>query len=285
MIPSTFDYVRVQTVKEAIDKLNELNGDGKLIAGGQSLIPLLKFRLSEPTSLVDIRHISELKDICIVGNRLVVGALATHAEVTKDATVNEYVPVLAETCEQIADIQIRNVGTIGGNIAHADPAADLPATATALDAIITYEDENGEESVPLEDFVLGPLITTLPPTGIVKTVSFEIPPSHAKGIYLKNPHPASGYPVIGVTAVGGVDHEGKIDYIRIGITGVGDMAFRAKATEDKLIGQPVNSALLKEAASLAAEGRELGSDHFTSAEYREQLCKVYTERALKAIFE
>lgn len=285
MIPSKFDYVRVNSIEEAVQNLKANNGEGKLLAGGHSLVPLLKFRLSEPGTLIDISRIAELKGVRKEGNRIVIGALATHNEVANDPNVKKFVPVLADTVRQIGDMQVRNRGTIGGNIAHADPAADLPAAAFVLDAEVHFHGENGPETMDIESFIVGPLITMLPENSVLTSVSFAIPPNHTNSTYLKFYHHASGYPVIGVAVVAGIDDHGVVDYIRVGITGVGDVPYRATAVEDKLIGQAISEALIKEAAMLAADDGEMASDLFASEEYRKQLCKVYTERALNCVFK
>lgn len=283
MIPSKFDFVRVATVDEAIKKLQDAGGEGKLIAGGHSLVPLLKFRLSEPGVLIDISRIGELQGVRRDGDRIVIGALTTHNQAQNDPIVHEYIPVLAEAVRQIGDIQVRNKGTIGGNIAHADPAADLPAVAFALNAEVTIHEEDSTETVGIDSFIIGPLITTLPEESVLTHVSFEIPPIHTKSVYLKLPHPASGYPVIGVAVIAGIDENDCIDYVRIGITGVGDVAYRATSVEEKLLGKPLSEVLIKDASQFAADDGEMASDTFSSEEYRKNLCKVYTERALKAV--
>ncbi|KMY55789.1 carbon monoxide dehydrogenase [Bacillus sp. FJAT-27231] len=283
MIPVKFDYTHAETVDEAIKLLQESGGEGKLIAGGHSLLPLMKFRLTEPGVLIDISRIDQLKEARKEGDRIIVGALMTHKEASKHPLIKEHVPVLADTVRQIGDLQVRNRGTIGGNIAHADPAADLPAAAVVLEAEIIVQGEDGEETMGIDSFIIGPLITMLPENSIVTGISFAIPPAHTKSVYLKYFHPASGYPVIGVAAVAGVGADGNIDYIRVGITGVGDIAFRAESVEQTLLGQKPSKALIQQAAKLAAEEGEMGSDLFASAEYRENLCKVYTERALSSI--
>lgn len=283
MIPAKFDYVRAISVDQAIQLLQESDGEGKLLAGGHSLLPLMKFRLTEPGTLIDISRIAELKGVRKEGDRLIVGALTTHHEVANHLLIQEHIPVLAETARQIGDIQIRSCGTIGGNIAHADPAADLPAAAMALDAEMMIQGPEGEELMSIDQFIIGPLLTMLPENSIVTNISFEVPPVHTKSIYLKYFHPASGYPVIGVAAVAGVNAEGMIDYIRVGITGVGDMAYRATSVEQALLKQIPSESVIESASGLAGEEGEMGSDLFASAEYREQLCKVYTARALKSI--
>ncbi|RST72709.1 xanthine dehydrogenase family protein subunit M [Siminovitchia acidinfaciens] len=283
MIPAKFDYVRADSVERAIQLLQESDGEGKLIAGGHSLLPLMKFRLTEPGLLIDISRISELKGVRKEGDRVIVGAMTTHREAANDPVIKEHIPVLAEAARQVGDIQIRNRGTVGGNIAHADPAADLPAAAIVLDAELTIQGEDGEETMSLDDFIIGPLITMMPENGVVTNVTFAIPPSHAKSTYLKYFHPASGYPVVGVAVVAGTDSDGKIDYVKVGITGAGDMVFRAEAVEQALMGQVPSESVIDSAAGLAAESADMGSDLFASEEYREQLCKIYTARALKTV--
>ncbi len=283
MIPAKFDYVRADSIEQAIQLLQESDGEGKLIAGGHSLLPLMKFRLTEPGTLIDISRISELKGVRKAGERIIVGAMTTHREAAADPVIKEHIPVLAQAARQVGDIQIRNRGTVGGNIAHADPAADLPAAAIVLDAELTIQGEDGEETMSLDSFIIGPLITMMPENSIVTNVTFAIPPSHTKSTYLKYFHPASGYPVVGVAVVAGTSSDGKIDYIKVGITGAGDMVFRAEAVEDALMGQTLSESVIESAAGLAAESADMGSDLFASEEYREQLCKIYTARALKSV--
>lgn len=283
MIPAKFDYVRANSVEQAIQLLQESDGEGKLIAGGHSLLPLMKFRLTEPGTLIDISQISTLKGVRKAGDRIVVGAMTTHREAATNPMIKEYIPVLAEAARQVGDIQIRNRGTVGGNIAHADPAADLPAAAIVLDAELTLQGEDGEETMSLDSFIIGPLITMMPENSVVTNLTFAIPPSHTKSTYLKYFHPASGYPVVGVAVVVGTDNDKKIDYIKVGITGAGDMVFRAETVEQALIGQVPSESVIDSAAGLAAENADMGSDLFASEEYREQLCKIYTARALKSI--
>lgn len=285
MIPSTFDYIRANSLEEALKLLKEANGEAKLLAGGHSLVPLMKFRLTTPEQLIDISRIDDLKGVKKEGNRLFIGALTTHAEVAKDPLVQQYVPVLAETAGQIGDIQVRNKGTVGGNIAHADPAADLPATALALDAVVHLIGPDGEEDIPIQDFILGPLMTALPETSVVKCISFVIPSANSKSVYLKYAHPASGYAVVGVCAVAEKSHEGNVTRIQIGITGAGDCAYRAGSVEQHLIGKKVTVEVIHEASKLAADDGDMGHDLFASSEYRKHLCSVYTERALKQILQ
>lgn len=283
MIPNAFEYVRADSVEEAVRLLQESNGEGKLLAGGHSLVPLMKFRLTTPGKLIDISHLPQLRGVRKEDNRLVVGALTTHSQLAKDPLVAEHIPVLAEAARQIGDIQVRNRGTVGGNIAHADPSADLPGVALALDAQLEIQGEDGIDLVEAEGFFIGPLITALPETSVLTSISFAIPPSGAKSVYLKYPHPASGYAVIGVCAVACTDEDGQIDFVRIGINGVADVAYRAGEVERLLLGHKPTEQRIREAAAYAAEEGQIGNDLFASEEYRRQLCKVYTERALRSI--
>lgn len=283
MIPATFNYVKANTIEEAVKLLQESNGEGKVIAGGHSLLPLMKFRITEPEQLIDVSSIDALKGVRLDGDNVIVGAMTTHFETSTNEIINEHIPVLAEAASVVGDIQIRNRGTIGGNLAHGDPVADLTAPALALEAELKVHTEDGIESIPYDGFTLGPLITTLPENGVIESVSFKIPPAHTKSVYLKFFHPATGYPVIGVAAIAGVNDRGEIDFVRVGITGVGEVAFRAISTENALLGKTVSDDAIKKAAALALDDGEMGSDLFASEKYRENLTKVYTERALRKV--
>lgn len=283
MIPSTFSYVQAHSVEEAIRLLRDSDGEGKLLAGGHSLVPLLKFRLTTPGTLIDIGEIPELRGVRKEGNRIIIGAMTTYRQMLSDPLIAQHLPVLAQAIGQIGDIQIRNRGTIGGNIAHADPAADLPGVALALDAMLEIKGEDGAELVEADGFFLGPLVTALPETSLLTSVSFLIPPEGARSTYLKYAHPASGYAVVGVCAIAALDPDGVISTIRITINGAGDVAYRARSVEDKLLGHTPTTERIRQAASLAADDGEMGSDQFASEEYRRHLCCVYAQRALESI--
>ncbi|HET7579049.1 MAG TPA: xanthine dehydrogenase family protein subunit M [Bacillales bacterium] len=283
MISSAFDYARAESVEDAVRLMEEGEGEAKLLAGGHSLLPLMKIRLTEFGKLIDIGRIQGLKGVKKDGNRLVVGSLTTHRELSVDPLVLRLLACLAEAAAQIGDIQVRNRGTVGGNLAHADPASDLPAVAMAMNAEFEVQGPDGKETIGADEFFFGPLITAMPENSIMTSASFEIPSDGVKSTYLKYPHPASGYAVIGVAAAIGKSADGTIDYARVGITGVGDAAFRAEAVEQTLIGQKPTEELIREAASKAAEDQEMGSDLFASEEYRRHLCSVYTSRALNSL--
>ncbi|WP_312108191.1 FAD binding domain-containing protein [Brevibacillus reuszeri] len=283
MIPNAFDYVKAGSIEEAIQLMQESDGEGKFLAGGHSLVPLMKFRLTNPGKLIDISSLQELKGIRLEGNRLIVGALTTHKQLYSDALVKENIAVLADTARTIGDMQIRNRGTVGGNLAHADSAADFPGVALALEALLEVQGEDGKEVIDIDGFFLGPLVTALPETSVLTSISFLIPPSHTQSVYLKYAHPASGYAVAGVCAIAGVGEDGRIDFARIGINGVADVAYRATSVEQALLGELPTVETIQKAAALAAEEGEIGHDLFASEQYRRNLAAVYTERALSRV--
>ncbi|MGG1659926.1 FAD binding domain-containing protein [Brevibacillus sp. NRS-1366] len=283
MIPNAFDYVQANSIEEAIQLMQESEGEGKFLAGGHSLVPLMKFRLTNPGKLIDISRIQELKGIRKDGNRLIVGALTTHKQLYQDALVTENISVLAETARTIGDMQIRNRGTVGGNLAHADSAADLPGVALALEALLEVQGEDGKEVIDIDGFFLGPLVTALPETSVLTSISFLIPPTHTKSVYMKYAHPASGYAVVGVCAIVGIGEDGRIDFARVGINGVADVAYRATSVEKALLGELPTEETIKRAAALASNEGEIGNDLFASDEYRRNIAAVYTERALAHI--
>jgi carbon-monoxide dehydrogenase medium subunit len=282
MIPQPFAYRRASSVADAIRILQEDEG-AKLLAGGHSLLPLMKMRLANPTTLIDISGLQELRGIQKIGDEIVIGALTTHAEVARHPLVRSHLPALAEAAEHIGDLQVRNRGTVGGNLAHADPASDLPAVALAYDARLTVLGPDGRDAIAADEFFLGPMVTALPEGYVVSSVAIPVPPQGAKSGYLKCPHPASGYAVVGVAAVVACADDGTIEYARIGVTGAADCAYRAHAVEEALVGQTVSAALIREAAAYAADDGVIGSDVYASEEYRRHLCAVYTERVLRKV--
>ena len=287
MYPPSFEYRRASTVQEAVQILAASGGQARVLAGGHSLIPLLKLRLASPSLLVDIGRIAELKGVHLSDGQLAVGALTTHAELANSALVRQHCPVLAEAASVIGDMQVRNRGTVGGNLAHADPAADLPAVAVALEASLSVTGPAGARSVAAGEFFLGPLITALGPDEVVTEVRFPSRSSLAPGpgqrvgmAYLKFPHPASGYAVVGVAAAVALDDAGVFRSVRIGVTGAAHRAFRAAAVEQALVGQPAEAAVIEQAAAHATDGVELQEDLFASRDYRGHLCRVFVKRAL-----
>ncbi|MDQ3702359.1 MAG: FAD binding domain-containing protein, partial [Chloroflexota bacterium] len=201
MIAAPFEYQAPTTVDEAIRLLSQLGDRGRVLAGGHSLIPIMKLRLAQPEVLIDIGRVGELRYVRAESDRLAIGALTTHAEVLSDATIREQCAVLAETAGHIGDAQVRNRGTIGGALAHADPAADYPATILALDAEIVAQGPGGRRTVPATEFFTGLFTTALSPDELLVEVRVPLLGQGAGGAYLKRPNPASHYAVVGVAAV------------------------------------------------------------------------------------
>lgn len=279
MIPATFEYVRARSVREAISLLQQHGGRAKLLAGGHSLLPLMKLRLSQPEMLIDLGPVDELRGIREEGGSLVIGALTTHDEVANSPLVRERVPLLAECASQIGDVQVRNRGTIGGNLAHADPAADYPAAVLALEAQMECEGPAGSRTVPASQWFVDLLTTALGPDEILCRVRV---PGQTKGqgwSYIKLPHPASGYSLLGVACLVTVDG-GVCRDARVAVTGAGPKAVRLTKVEQALVGKRLEEAAVAEAARLASDGLEATDDLYASAEYKRHLAVVYTKRAL-----
>lgn len=280
MIAAPFEYEAPTTVDEAIRRLAELGDRGKVLAGGHSLIPLMKLRLAQPEVLLDIGRIPDLRSVRVEGDRLVIGALATHATVQSDPTVREHCPVLAETAGQIGDAQVRNRGTIGGALAHADPAADYPATVLALDAEVVAQGPAGRRTIPIGEFFTGLLSTALAPDELLVEVRVPRLGAGTAGVYLKRPNKASHYAVVGVAAVVSLEG-GRISRLGVGITGAGVQPLRATAVERVLNGQTPEPEGIARAAEEAAEGIEPLDDIHGSAAYRAAMTRVYTRRAIE----
>ncbi|HEV8353604.1 MAG TPA: xanthine dehydrogenase family protein subunit M [bacterium] len=281
MIPAAFDYHRPATVDEALKLLVDLP-DAKVLAGGHSLLPMMKLRLVTPTHLIDLGRVPGLRDIRLDGGAVAIGAMATHWAVESADVVGRSAPLLAETAARVGDVQVRNVGTIGGNLAHADPAADYPAAMLALDAELVAQSPRGRRTIAAADFFTGLFATAL--TSDELLVEIRIPVQRGGGAYLKFPHPASGFAVVGVAAIAGVSG-GTVERVRVGITGVGPAAYRSGAVEGALAGGPATPEAVGAAAEHAADGVDVNEDIFAPAEYRAHLARVFTRRALLAAFE
>jgi carbon-monoxide dehydrogenase medium subunit len=279
MYPAPFEYHRATTTDEAIGLLTRYGDDAKLLAGGHSLLPLLKLRFAQPKHLIDVGRIPGLSGIQRVGNAIVIGATTTHADVARSPVIRATLPVLSEAANQIGDPQVRNVGTIGGSLAHADPSADLPAVMLALDATITARGPRGERTIAASEFFVDLLTTALAPDEVLTAVRLSIPPDGTGSAYEKYPHPASRYAVVGVAAVVGVTRD-RVSYARVAVTGVGTKAVRAKGVEEVLTGKAPDAATLEAAAARVTDGIDLRSDLQGSEEYKASLARTYTRRAL-----
>ncbi len=283
MYSANFEYFHPKTLAEAA-KLLKSKG-ARVLAGGHSLLPAMKFRLANPKSLVDIGGIKGLSGIKKQGKGLAIGATTTHAEIAASALVRKTCPLLAETAEQIGDIQVRNRGTIGGSIAHADPAADFPTALIALEATIVARGRSGERKIPAGKFFVDLFTTALRSGEIVTSI---LVPALGKGTgsaYLKHPHPASRYAVAGVAAIVEIS-AGRIPSARVAVGGVTPNPVRAAAAEAALAGQKPDASAFAAAASKVADALEdpMG-DTYASGEFRVHLASVLVKRALAAAAE
>jgi carbon-monoxide dehydrogenase medium subunit len=285
MIPAPFEYHAPGTVPEALRLLEEHGSDAKLLAGGHSLLPLMKLRLATPAHLIDLRRIPDLREIRPEGEGVRIGAMATHWMIESSDLVRDRVHLLLETAAQIGDLQVRNVGTIGGSLAHADPAADYPAAVLALEATLTAEGTGGRRSIPPSEFFTGLFATALRADEILLGVHAGGAARGSGAAYLKFPHPASGFAVVGVAAVIQLNGRGRCERVRVGINGVAPVPFRARAVEERLTGRAPEAGVLAEAAAAAADGVEVNADLFASADYRAHLARIFVRRALGAAAE
>ena len=280
MIPAEFGYTRAGSVDEALRILSSDDG-AKVIAGGQSLLPLLKLRLAGVGTLVDIGRLGELKGVSkLEDGRLAIGALTTYAELLDSPAV--HYGVLKDALPSIGDVQVRNLGTVGGSIAHADPASDLPAALLALDAEIVLQSASGTRNVSADGFFEGPFQTAARSDELVTQVRLPAPRDDAGSAYVSLEQPASGYALVGVAAVVVVGAGNVIEYAGVGITGVSEHPYRAHEVGDALTGTTGTEADIAAAAANAVGGRPVNSDIHANAEYRAAMAVVYTRRALAA---
>jgi len=286
MFPADFAYARAASVDDALDLLAEAQVAGdeaKLIAGGQSLLPMMKLRLAAPQLLIDIADIEDLKGITIGEAPATVGALTTYRALQCDGDLTGRHPAMADALAVLADQQVRARGTVGGAVAHGDPAADLPAVLLALDAIVEITARGGTRSTPLDDFLRGIFTTDLAEDEIVTAITIPEPArrgGHGEA-YVKFAHPASHLPLAGVCAVVTVDN-GIIASAQVAVTGVAGRPFRTPDVGRALVSRPPHDRLIEQAASQVATGITPLSDQHASGPYRLHLAEVLTRRALSA---
>lgn len=282
MIAQQFEYVVPTSLGEAVNLLQKHAGRAKILAGGHSLIPTMKLRLAAPEFLIDIGRIPELSYIKDDGGTIRIGALTTHYTVESSDVIKNHLPALADAAALIGDIQVRNKGTIGGSIAHADPAADYPASILAFDATIVTLGPKGERRIPASKFFVDMMTTALDPHELVREIQIPVKSGKVGSAYLKMAQKASGFAICGVAAVVELDGSGAIAHAAIGITGVASYAFRSGAVETALKGAKPSPEILKKACQRAADGFIALEDIHASAEYRLDLARIYTRRALQA---
>jgi carbon-monoxide dehydrogenase medium subunit len=279
MIPAQFDYARANTLDEALNLLAQ-NEDAKILAGGHSLIPAMKLRLTQPPLLVDIGRIKDLSYIREEDGQIRIGAMTTHYQIESSDLLKAICPLLPECASHIGDMQVRNKGTIGGSLAHSDPAADWPAAILALNAELVAVSKNGERTIKADDFFVDLLTTALEPGEILREIRLNKNGTHQA--YVKMPHPASGFAVVGVAANLIVNGSNECQSASIGITGVSSKAYRASAVESALNGASLNEGTIQGAAAHATDGEDANGDLFASADYRRHLAEVFTRRAIQA---
>ena len=281
MYPSPFEYHRASSVDDALALLAKYPDDGKLIAGGHSLLPVMKLRFAQPAHLIDIRRVQELAGVREADGAVLIGATTTHAAVA--SALGLRVPMLAEAAGRIGDAQVRNMGTIGGSLAHADPAADLPAVVLALGAALRAVGRRGARTIPADQFFTGMFTSALAPDELLVEVRVPLPPARTGGAYEKYADPASGYAVVGVAAVVTLGDDGSVRQTRVGLTGLATHATRLAAVEQALTGKAATPELIEAAAARAADGLELRD--VSDAAYKANLAAVYTRRALTRAVE
>ena len=282
MNPAAFEYHRAGSVQEAISLLQQFPDDAKLLAGGHSLLPVMKLRLAEPAHLIDIGGVGELRGVREEEGGVRIGALTTHREIERNEVLRQRCPLLPEIAARVGDRQTRARGTLGGALSHADPAADYPAGIVALEADLIAQGPDGERTIPATEFFLGFLTTALNPDEVLTAVRIPMLPARTGVNYQKLANQASGYAVVGVAAVVTLSSDGSCDAARIGITGAGANAVRATAVEDALRGRPLDEATVAAACAAADQGIDLLDDLHASADYRRQVVRGLTRRAVLA---
>jgi len=280
VIPAAFDYVAPSSVDEAVQALSEAGEEAKILAGGQSLLPVLRMRLAAPSMIIDLGRIAELRGVREEGDQLVIGAMTTHYEVQRDHLIAEHAALLAKATDTVADPQVRHRGTFGGSIAHADPAGDLLAPALALDAEMVIAGMDGRRTVPAAEFFQDFFTTALAPDEIL--VEVRVPKFtgwHAH--YEKFNRVAQAWSMVAVAAAVRVEGD-TIAEARVGLTNMSSVPVRATAVEQALVGQPATSEAIREAAAHAAEGTNPTPDSNADVEYRQELARVLTGRAVSS---
>ena len=280
MIPPSFEYLRPKSISEAIQMLQQHGDDAKILSGGQSLIPMMKLRLARPGIVIDINRIAGLSHIKEEGGFLKIGGLAREAELESSPLVRSKYPILADTTHVIADPQVRNLATVGGNLAHGDPANDHPATMIALGAEVLANGPKGERVIPIEDFFVSLFTTALKPDEILTEIRVPMPQARSGGTYQKLERKVGDFATAAVAVQLTLDAQGACQKVGIGLTNVGATPIKARKAESSLQGKKLDDARIAEAAQLAADQAEPGADLRGPAEYKKGLVKELARRAL-----
>ena len=285
MIPAPFEYHTPTTLEEAVSLLAQDTDGAKILAGGHSLIPAMKLRLAQPQSLIDIGRIKSLSYIREEGGKILIGATTTHYQIESSDLLKSICPLLPECAANIGDVQVRNKGTIGGSLAHSDPAGDWPAAAIALGAELVAVGSNGERVLKADDFFVNLLTTALEPGEILREIRIAKPQGRFGQAYQKVRHPASGFAVVGIAVNLILAADGTCDSASLGVTGVASKAYRAEAVQSALIATKIDNESVAKAAAHVCDGVDPTSDLYASGEYRCHLAQVHTGRAIKAAVE
>ena len=280
MIPASFEYAVARDIADAIQLLASSGGEGKVLAGGQSLIPLMKFRLAQPALLVDLNRVTGLAEIRENGD-LRIGALVREADLDTNAIVKARYPILVDTTRVIADPLVRNMATVGGNLAHADPANDHPATMLALRASVVARGQKGERVIPIDEFFVDTFTTALGPDEILTEIRIPKPAARSGGAYLKLERKVGDFAIAGVAVMLALDDKGKIGAVGVGVTNAGPTAIRARKAEELLRGQSPDDKTIAAAAAAAAGESKPWSDLRGPAEYKLDVIRVLTQRAIR----
>lgn len=285
MIPASFGYVAAHSVGEALQLLEKHGEEGKLLAGGHSLIPAMKLRLTSPRTIIDLGTVPGLSGVRIDGGNLVIGALTVHTDVAASDLVRKHLPGLADAASVIGDVQVRNRGTVGGSVAHADPAADLPVILTALNASFVAKTSNGSRVIPADDFFTDFYTTALTANEILTEIRVPIPASGSGTAYAKLPHPASGYVVVSAGVLITRQTSGTCAAARVAIGGMGSTPVRAAAVEAELQAKSLTPQVIAAAAAKAADGTDPIEDSYAGADYKHHVATVYARKAIETAVE
>jgi carbon-monoxide dehydrogenase medium subunit len=285
MFPANFGYIAARSIDEALRLLDQHGDNAKLLAGGHSLLPAMKLRLASPRTLIDLGTVPGLSGVRLEDNKLVIGALTVHADVGSSDLVRKHLPGLVDAASVIGDVQVRNCGTIGGSVAHADPAADFPVILTALNASFVLKSTGSNRTVAADEFFTDYFTTAMSPGEILTEILIPLPPAGSGTAYHKLAHPASGYVVVSAGAMINRQQSGSCASARIAIGGLGSGPIRALASETALQGKALNPQNIAAAAANAAEAGDPDDDIYASADYKRHMATVLARRALEAALE
>ena len=282
MFPANFGYVAPRSLDEALQLLKQHGENAKLLAGGHSLLPAMKLRLASPETLIDLGTVPGLSGVRREGDRLVIGASTVHADVGSSDLVRKHFPGLIDAASVIGDVQVRNCGTIGGSVAHADPAADFPVILTALNASFVLQSSGGNRTISADEFFTDYFTTAMTPNEILTEILLPLPPANSGSAYHKLAHPASGYVVVSAGVMIARQQSGSCASARIAVGGLGSGPIRAVASEIELQGKALNGLNIAAAAAKAAEGTDADDDIYASADYKRHMATVLAQRAIEA---